>query len=149
MKQIINWRAPQRSTKKPNLYLISSEIIWSMNILQDKLGSHCYPWSHEEDSSKRRKTERSGKILKDSCERNIRSPILKATVTCPMTGVTTIIETQSKIIEAAKTEETDFRVTPLLQYFGYCFKHNFGESSRYRSVFWKVCRSPINAKFNT
>ena len=40
-------------------------------------------------------------ISEDICERNTRTPVLKATLMCPMTGVTTIIETRNKIVEAS------------------------------------------------
>ena len=39
-------------------------------------------------------------MSKDICKKNTRDPILKATVTCIDTGVTTIIDTQNKIFEA-------------------------------------------------
>ena len=43
-----------------------------------------------------------GKILKEICKHNSRSPVLKATAICPITAeVTTIIKTQEEIVKAA------------------------------------------------
>ena len=56
-------------------------------------------------------------------------PIPKATVTCPDTEITTIIETQNGIVKAAaesncccqfKIEGTAFKTSHLLPEFGYC-----------------------------
>ena len=62
-------------------------------------------------------------------ERNIRSPVLKATITNPVTNKVRFIKTQNELVQAAvasnkkrqcRTEGTPFRVQPLLQDFGYC-----------------------------
>ena len=82
------------------------------------------------NSNKREgKQKELDKISKAIRERNTRAPILKATVTCIKTGVTTILDTQNDIVQAAaesncrcqcKSEVTAFRTAPLLQEFGYC-----------------------------
>lgn len=55
--------------------------------------------------------------------------MLKTIVTCPITEVTIIIETQEEIVKSAvksnlncqcKTEGRALRITPLLQEFAYC-----------------------------
>ena len=75
------------------------------------------------------KQKELGRISKDIFERNTRAPLFKATVTWIDTGITTIIDTQNEIIEAAvesncrcqcKTKGTAFRSSPFLPDFGYC-----------------------------
>ena len=75
------------------------------------------------------KQKEPGRISKDIQERNTRAPVLKDTVMCSDTGVTTILDTQNEIVQVAaesncrrqcKKEGTAFRTAPLLQEFGYC-----------------------------
>ena len=62
-------------------------------------------------------------------ERDVRSPVLKATITDPVTNEVRFIETQNELVQAAaasnkkhqqRIESTPFRVQPLIQDFGYC-----------------------------
>ena len=70
-----------------------------------------------------------GKMSKSIREHDIRSLVLKATITDPVTNKVRFIETQEQLVQAAvasnkkqqcKTEGTPFRIQPLLQDFGYC-----------------------------
>ena len=47
------------------------------------------------------KQKELGRISRDVQERNTRAPVLRATVTCSDTGVTTILDNQIKIVQAA------------------------------------------------
>ena len=73
------------------------------------------------------KKKELGQISRDVQERNTRAPVLRSTVTCSDTGVTTILDDQIEIVQAVaesnrqrqcKTEGTAFRTSPLLQDFG-------------------------------
>ena len=75
------------------------------------------------------KQKEIGRKSKYIRKQNTRAPVLKATLKCIDKGVTTIIDTQNEIFEAAaesncccqcKTEGTAFRTVPLLYEFGYC-----------------------------
>ena len=65
-------------------------------------------------------------------ERDTRSPVLKATISDPVTNKVEFIETQEELVQVAaksnkkqqcRTESTSFRIQPLLQDFGY-YKNN-------------------------
>ena len=47
------------------------------------------------------KQKEVGQISRDVRERNTRAPVLRATMTCSDTGVTTILDDQIEIVQAA------------------------------------------------
>ena len=68
-------------------------------------------------------------MAKSIRERDIRSSVLKATITDQATNKVRFIETQEELVQAAtvfnkkqqfRTEGTPFGIKPLLQDFGYC-----------------------------